>query len=864
MRRGDFNDWGKELSEEAFWQAVAAAGVSEGYPPRSGRRLAEDVDARRPLLWRLPSAGRIREIHSQPRSWCSLFSGPARQGRPRLEIDAGGVAAPGELIHGLLRFAARSLYVALPAAGEASALSWRRPLRIGFLPAQGARDLARRFDELHRSRAETHRVGATKARAFDLLVVPASLAEAREALSGSLVAVRATVLLLLGGRGHALDWAFAFRQIQELRELTQAHAVVAAGVGERGAVWLADVAEKLAQGSPLDLAVQTPDLLPETEAAIVFAEPGLMSDSDQGVRGIFRTDRSWSIERGEDDLEPKPEGSYGLEEREPFLTRSRPRRHPRDAQERYLQAGILEQGRPVRAIESGRSYDVSVRIAPPGHDAVAADRPFPDETLPESEQGHLLTVLFSAPDLFEKPRLKTLRLPPRGPSTACTFELPVPAGAGSVSARLTVLFENRVLQTALLQGEVGAPLRLYVEMDLRPGMQNLSRQPLFDGALVLGEPEDGAARATMAGGYRPATFSVVGLEQAIEAMEARIDATPWSDPDFASFDSPGSVALLVFLAAHGERLYRELLRYAPGHPFLTGDGPVQLVSTEHGARLPLEFLYSRAAPDDDAGLCPNWRGALAAGVCDCPDDGSVICPLGFWCFRRVIERHRFSPDHAKETEGRAYALKDVLPGEDSAVLEPLAGVAFGASQRVGSVAGSLEKVLEALEKTFARKVAPARDWGDWSGQVQRASPSLLLLLPHTEKNDLLLPALEIGGAALASNKLRREHVLGPAGDPKPVVLLLGCNTDNAGLPFESFVPAFADQQAAVVVTSLSKVLGRHAAPLAALFLERLAAFPNDGSRRFGEVMREVRRSAALTGPPLALVLKAYGDADWRI
>jgi hypothetical protein len=95
------------------------------------------------------------------------------------------------------------------------------------------------------------------------------------------------------------------------------------------------------------------------------------------------------------------------------------------------------------------------------------------------------------------------------------------------------------------------------------------------------------------------------------------------------------------------------------------------------------------------------------------------------------------------------------------------------------------------------------------------------------------------------------------------VILLGCNTDNRGLPHENFVPRLADLGAAVVVTSISKVLGRHAAPLAALFLKTLAAAPRNGTESFGNVMLRVRRESLLAGP-VVLVLKSYGDADWRL
>lgn len=874
MRRSDFKGWGKELTEESFWQAVAAVGVSRGFYPGVLRGLEADMKAGRALRWLLhPDDLPLRETPVRPQNWRHLIHGRERQDWPRLEVDAGTAGDLGELLEGLLGYAASSLYVVLPETDPGAPWLPKDGLRVGFLP--GAPSVVLR-EGLGRERASRragtiHLATVGAERSFDLLVIPAPLARAREVLASSPVVVRATVLLLLGGRALEGD---TLRQVGELRSLTRARAVACASLrAGKEAEWLATAIERMTKGVALDLAIQAPDLLAEDEPAFLFAERGLMAGRDERVTGFSVPDYEWSkaSEPPPEEVEfSSPPGTLSVPASEEDLVRSPPRSPiyratdaSRAPEGRFLQARILERGTAVRSLQSDRTYDVAVRIGSPERSAVVADRGFPEDELPDQES-HLLTVVFSEPHLLEAPQVETILLPRSGPSTLCTFELPVRRETRSVSARLTVLYENRVLQAALLRGRVGQRLSLTVEMVVRPEMKNLSRQRPFDGALILNQADDGVARATVAGGYRPATFSVVGLEEAIEAMEAQINGTPWDDPAFASFDSPGSVELLLFLACHGERLYKELLRYAPDHPFLTGDGPVQLISTEHGTRLPLEFLYNRTAPNDDAGLCPNWREALATGVCDCPDDGSVVCPLGFWCFRRVIERHRFSPDHAKETEGRAYALRDVPPGEDGAALQPLAGVVLGASRRVGAVAGTLEGLTSAVERTFARPIDPADDWDDWAKQVQALSPSLLVLLPHTEKNARFLPTLEIGGAPLAASKLGRQHVIGPKGEPKPVVLLLGCNTDNAGLPFESFVPAFADRQAAVVVTSISRVLGRHAAPLAALFLEQLAAFPQDGSHRFGEVMREVRRRAALAGPPLALVLKAYGDADWRI
>jgi hypothetical protein len=176
---------------------------------------------------------------------------------------------------------------------------------------------------------------------------------------------------------------------------------------------------------------------------------------------------------------------------------------------------------------------------------------------------------------------------------------------------------------------------------------------------------------------------------------------------------------------------------------------------------------------------------------------------------------------------------------------------------------SVQTVRDNLQPRFDKAFAVASDWGDWAKQVQLHSPSVLLLIPHTDEDEDEIPTMEINNDTLASENITRSHVLGPKSLP-PVVLLLGCNTDNAGLPHESFVAYFADYQAAIVISSISKVLGRHAAPLAQDLVERLLAVPRNGDRSFGEVLRDLRRRSMLDGPPVALVLKAYGDADWRI
>jgi hypothetical protein len=95
-------------------------------------------------------------------------------------------------------------------------------------------------------------------------------------------------------------------------------------------------------------------------------------------------------------------------------------------------------------------------------------------------------------------------------------------------------------------------------------------------------------------------------------------------------------------------------------------------------------------------------------------------------------------------------------------------------------------------------------------------------------------------------------------------MLIGCNTrDDADLGFQSLASTFQKNQAAIVVGTLAKVLGRHAAPLAQQMAERLAA-SGDKPIDFGRQLRNARRQALLRGHLIALCVTALGDADWQI
>lgn len=157
----------------------------------------------------------------------------------------------------------------------------------------------------------------------------------------------------------------------------------------------------------------------------------------------------------------------------------------------------------------------------------------------------------------------------------------------------------------------------------------------------------------------------------------------------------------------------------------------------------------------------------------------------------------------------------------------------------------------------------AADWASWAKKVDEERPTLLVLLPHHLResgHDLL----EIGGDKRKSMQIRAEYVSSPEDDQsRQIVLLIGCQTNTAKISLESFVPAFQDAGAEIVVSTIGSILGRHAGPAAAAIVQEIKKQEGNPQATFGEVMLAVRRRLLAEGTPMVLGLTSYGDADWR-
>ena len=158
----------------------------------------------------------------------------------------------------------------------------------------------------------------------------------------------------------------------------------------------------------------------------------------------------------------------------------------------------------------------------------------------------------------------------------------------------------------------------------------------------------------------------------------------------------------------------------------------------------------------------------------------------------------------------------------------------------------------------------------WKAAIEPANVPLLLALPHHGKKrgqDFL----EIGGdptpvadRELEGNRLTNGYVNPNEVDPGPIVLLIGFETGaGTSTGYPTLARTFQQLHTSIVVGTLAKVLGRHAAPVAQEIVTQLATV-DDPDVDFGTIMRRVRRRMLLKGYLMALCIVALGDADWHL
>ncbi len=913
MNRADFGHWGASLSADDFARALAAAGVLAAgeagavHPPGPDavfgrlRAALESVEPGGLVHWRPPVAP-LPDADMLAAKWREA-TGIA--GRPfRLVIEGLDPAdSPTWLIDALgratLGFA--SVYVApwTPPQPVAS-VTWSWPVDIGLLPDDRSRALGTSIaaDLMLETIIDVHQIGPEH-EACNLLLLPYDL---RDALIHALATpVRASCVVVLGAGNE--PWERMRPMLETLVSHARASAIVVAAVPDHQRTeWLGALMQELSQDAGLDVALHraTPgrpplvvapeDMLQRTRMGPVIRELEEMAMAMPPDVGAEIADAVSGAFEGADLPEPRFRGllpTFGgpeafspppsRAERIAEATRSARRATP-EPEPRFVHADVTLPGTNslVTTLERSTTYDLHIDIGPLDPERLHANRPMSEEGLfQQGEEAHTLQVFLTDLRGTQEPLSRSIILPRTGRSNTVTFPIVARDEGDRLEMRVLVTHRGRVLQTLRLRAVVGEPESLSLEEEIvtRTRLDDLAGRTRFDLALVVNHTDAGAPAATAISGERAAIWWQDAIADHITSLRDRLEEIIDDVSTDTALRGDTMRQMLVALARDGAPISRNL-RDLLGQDWSGHDGPahIQIVSATIDAYLPLELVYDLPVPRKDAAVCPDAEASLQAGTCPgCrsrppAEQQAYVCPLGFWALSKVIERHAFDRDASREVraEDANYLLiPEPVTGRKS--IGDLNRILYAASDRADNVAtGTVAETATALARWADSGFRQADDWPAWTSAVQEMSPGLLVLLPHTDVDNDGEPVIEVGDKQLLHVvEIERHHV---AVDPdvRPMVLLLGCVTSSLDYPLLKLPTSFRQGGASIVLTTLTTILGRHAGPVARMLVDAMHSLPPGTPRSFGEVAREVRLAALRDGNPMALLLAAYGDAEWQL
>ena len=914
MSRSLFERWAAGLSAGDFAQALAGVGLADDpFPADESDRLLrihaeailalaelhrEDKDFAKKVppaahyiqLWQ-SLLGRLRKDPDDLVRLEIRPSSPREAGHPAFALDwlAKELGRP--------EVAASSVAVNCEAPGLE--VGWNWPMRVGVLAGQGSAALRKLLDRRPWPQLFDVVLADGGERECDLLLLDASL---RGALSQVLAVSRritADCTVILGGAGAG--GARSARLISSLRAEARTSGIAIADVdpAERSS-WVEGLFREIAHNMPLDVALwraasaaKAPQPYFEATANLLrFARLEKTASrmaahfealgAAPAAEAIARVLREGDFLHEEDDatsiadLRRTAEASLGAPMR---LARKNGAPAPAPAakpapEERRVNFDLYDEAAPDERLEGkplakGRRYRIDLSIGFPRKDGGSADGAFPADQLPPDKAGHWLKVAFvpltrDRRGELAEPQTAMLFLPPQGETRKGSFTFDTLVRSGRFDARVIVAYGNRIVQTLVFSAGIESdPLPvLRIESVAATDLDQLAYRSHVDAALVVNHSPAGVAGATALAGGEITYTELPNMEALVKEIRAALKQLAARKEPFKKLDDQELRKHLFQLAKYGRMLWREL---RPETRRLLADaGALQVVDARPGAYLPVEFFFESALPGAKKEVCPKALEFLDnndAPHKECPhhDDSDYLCPLRFWGFQRVIERQAVYADDENAGKFRLRSPAPLRPRIDA-----FRSALVGASEKVHKP--DQRRILDALHSHKVKQVAQAKDWKEWCRAVKTNSPSLLVLLPHSDRaidddgKKTLEEALEVGGKLLSLNELGEEHIAGPK-SPEPVVFLLGCSTGLAELPFANFVSYARKLNASLVVGTLAPVSGHRAAAFVAEMLQALSAGKD---KSFGQTFLEVRRRLLANGNGFALALVAYGDVDWIV
>ncbi len=795
----------------------------------------------------------------------------------------------------MLPVGARSVFVSLPQSFQG--IDWIYPVRVGMMSTSMRQRYAGLAESSQMIRAISEPVHLPEQRrTVDLLILDTDLQGAVETISRSPHSIHAHAVVVTQGSGP-LTWAQADRHRQRILELVQAQAFVLT-LATRADEWLDRLLLALSDNQPFAAACHAAGgrHLGFANAPLVFATRTLIHDSlfaNAARPMLVRHSTEFTMDDQEDDEAEDRDDNYDDDQdrgvvnlvtrvHEPGKVRFRAQGPAGPA--RQLQAGVFiptEDGglKHTKRFQKGRPHQVDIHIGVPKANLLGVAGAFDESELPPtSAGGHVLTVVMFEPQIMKQPEVRVTFLPSSsGDSAPCRFEFKIKEALSKFNASICVLHENRVIEAATLSGPVvaaggksGGVIELRRSHAFR-AIGDLAQRSRFDGAIVLHPTQQGVGFQSVCGNDgRFIRVSDGTVRDAVKQIHSKLDEGMWDLREFNDVSSPEAAELLRSLALYGNRIHAFLKNRL--HPAILDGGRLQVVPSTGDTRFPVEFIYSKKPPADDAPVCPHAAEALRAGSCtaQCHALDTVpapfVCPLGFWGLSRVIEWHAMKT--GEDFPANAVARLDVFdadPRPREAIIN--APALFAYSKEIDKA--DKHCVRDFLKRN--RGLKRALTWKHWLSMVQKLNPGVLLLLVHSKEEENGT-ALEMGPEAnqtmednqgLRTDYLTREHVFGPKVTGTPLVLLLGCSTDRSEFAFGSVASAVEDRcNAGIIVSTTNLIYGPNAVKIAERFLEELAKVANGES--FGDVLLRVRREMLADGMCMVLCLNASGDADWKL
>lgn len=558
-----------------------------------------------------------------------------------------------------------------------------------------------------------------------------------------------------------------------------------------------------------------------------------------------------------------------------------------EAGPRYIQGDLFRKAGqkwlPSEAdLAVDHEYRFDVFIGPPGLGSIQADTAFRDDALDWSKADvYTLQVVFAEIGRDADAQSRNIELPRTGKSSVCSFFF-APKRLGVFRARISVLHEGRVLQTAVVETAVeplprarrspgeSPALRPQVEMVVRHDMSSLGDRQHFDASLILNHANDGSAAMTAAAKDGAYVASLDDLQAQLASISTLlVELATKSKVHTKGLTTKENAAWLGRLAAEGNFLHRKLvadyINKSPAADALNKAEHLQIVSARPDSVVPLEFVYEYPPPKKGAPVCENALQALQEGQCPAScrpkkSPAACVCPMGFWGLSRVIERHVHDPDLPKPAK-----IVAVEPTSDRRSLEVRGASLLAISEQVK--AAEQRKLADRIKQHWKGGVSIAENWEAWPDTVAAQKPVLFVVLPHTKGKGAEI-ALEIHGDALESRYIERSYVYPEDSSASPpIVLLLGCDTSNTADKdaYTTNIAVFRQAGSAIVLaTTAALIWGDDSAKVAGQIVEAFDAAVSDTPQRFGDILRTAKRRSVADSQLMAMCLAAFGDADWRL